>query len=522
MTKLIDAILDGNIEFAKELISQAENINETEKNGSTALMCAARNGHKDIVEALLKKGADVNIQNESRWSALIYAARNGHTEIVNLLLEKGANIHPQSDNGWTILMYTAENGHKETVNLLLEKGASIHSQSYSGWTALICAAKGGYTEIVNLLLEKEASIHSQTQNGWISSIYTTLRSLITKKTNINAQTEIGCTALMHAAEKGHTDTVKLLLEKKADLNIQDQDGWTALIYAANNGHTEIVRSLLEKKVHLNIQTENRWTALMYAADEGHTEIVKLLTRNGAAIFRQDQNEQSLLAIAANSETKKIIEESIILILIELQTQKQIKHTLSDESKNLLKRPEYQDFIQKEASHTAKLKSRLFLHTLENTPDLAQALAPNSSHPTLKQIYKKVSEMASTEDMGQICARKARMFERKISYKQPPKTDHISPNTENFHNSITNQEKISEILQKATQLLDQNDLSLEDAQFALDFINYDYLETLITATTNTTPPEHPSLKTALTQESQRKVTFLTKLTSPEAASQSHGR
>ncbi|XP_078531581.1 NAD-capped RNA hydrolase NUDT12 [Lissotriton helveticus] len=60
-------------------------INETAKNGWTALMYAARNGHFDVVQVLLKYGCDKSLVNKSKQTALDIAKFWGHKHVANLL-----------------------------------------------------------------------------------------------------------------------------------------------------------------------------------------------------------------------------------------------------------------------------------------------------------------------------------------------------------------------------------------------------------------------------------------------------
>ncbi|KAJ1208378.1 hypothetical protein NDU88_003764 [Pleurodeles waltl] len=60
-------------------------INDTAKNGWTALMYAARNGHFDVVQMLLKHGCDKSLVNKSKQTALDIAKFWGHKHVVNLL-----------------------------------------------------------------------------------------------------------------------------------------------------------------------------------------------------------------------------------------------------------------------------------------------------------------------------------------------------------------------------------------------------------------------------------------------------
>ncbi|EET02696.1 Protein 21.1 [Giardia duodenalis ATCC 50581] len=87
------------------------------------------------------------------------------------------------------------------------------------------------------------------------------------------------TALMSAAQSGHTECVKLLIEKESGM--QDKDGRTALMLAAINGHIECVKLLLEKEK--GTKTTYEWcgcllgsTSLILAAQNGRDEAVKLL------------------------------------------------------------------------------------------------------------------------------------------------------------------------------------------------------------------------------------------------------
>ncbi|XP_015279570.1 PREDICTED: peroxisomal NADH pyrophosphatase NUDT12 [Gekko japonicus] len=71
-------------------------INETAKNGWTALMYAARNGHFEIVQALLEKRCDRSVTNKSNQTVLDIAKFWGYKNIANLLANVKDGLEPFS------------------------------------------------------------------------------------------------------------------------------------------------------------------------------------------------------------------------------------------------------------------------------------------------------------------------------------------------------------------------------------------------------------------------------------------
>ena len=202
---------------------------------------------------------------------------NGLTQTVAGLLVQGAGANAANSDGVTALMIAAKNGHTQTVAELLNQGANVDTvtsfdddmsaltiaalrhglevdglKSNGGGTALMLAAQNGHTEIVLDLLSR----------GGI---------------NVNAAKNDGTTALMLAAQNGHAQIVAELLDRGgADVNAVTSDGFTALMIAAQRGHTETVAELLNRGANVNAAASNGETALASAAGNGHAEIVSAL------------------------------------------------------------------------------------------------------------------------------------------------------------------------------------------------------------------------------------------------------
>jgi ankyrin repeat protein len=76
--------------------------------------------------------------------------------------------------------------------------------------------------------------------------------------------------------------VEKLLEQGANVNAKDRDGETALMWAARRGHSETVKALINAGADVNVKG-GRYskTALMWAEAWDHSEIAEILKQAGA-------------------------------------------------------------------------------------------------------------------------------------------------------------------------------------------------------------------------------------------------
>ncbi|MHC4558517.1 MAG: ankyrin repeat domain-containing protein, partial [Planctomycetota bacterium] len=122
-----------------------------------ALHQAVVSGDIDKVKSLISDGADVNFKNRMGWTPLHTAVRNSRKEIAILLIEKGADISAKAGSGQTPLHFAADTGQKDVVELLITKGADVNAISSRRENALSLAKKKGHTEIADLLVKHGAT-----------------------------------------------------------------------------------------------------------------------------------------------------------------------------------------------------------------------------------------------------------------------------------------------------------------------------------------------------------------------------
>ena len=132
-----------------------------------------------------------------------------------------------------------------------------HQVDIRGRTALLLAAENGHSGVLTLLLAK-ATLKVEPRNGRRE------------------------TPLMLAASKGHEGAVKALLDANTNVKAKDSAGWSALTWAVASIKPKVVELLLATgktdihEVSLNVLG----ASLPFAASRGNEEAVKVLLEAG--------------------------------------------------------------------------------------------------------------------------------------------------------------------------------------------------------------------------------------------------
>jgi ankyrin repeat protein len=177
--QLSKAVERGSLEDVVDFLECGANVNDTDSNGNTALMVAAKGGHTDIARALIGRGADVNggdknnVNNQGN-TALMMAAEHGWAEIAQLLIDSGADVNLTSDfYNTTALFNAAKEGHEPIVRMLIESGIDINKMDYQSNTALIGAIMRRQVGTVRLLIENgamEADVYNLAEDAMKAAV----------------------------------------------------------------------------------------------------------------------------------------------------------------------------------------------------------------------------------------------------------------------------------------------------------------------------------------------------------------
>ncbi len=293
--------------------------------------------------------------------------------------------------------------------------------------------------------------------------------LIKNGANVNAITRNGTTALMYASSfVERTNIVKILIKNGANVNAKESHGWTALMHAAARGCINVVEILIKNGANVNAKSPNGWTALMYASKNGHMRIAEMLIEKGADVEARNEDGQNASMLAKDRFVKRILQREKILADL------WFRRDLAQDDWVVVWFEE--DYVRKEVKCQASLNHQLLLHVLGRAGDELGgwlALDGLESNAALKNSYRQISSMLLE---GVLCVREVRKFEDRVKYKEVGRgCFEISPNIEIFRESFEKIGGVEGILQKVLKILGEEEISLDDAQFALDFVNYDYFQ-----------------------------------------------
>ena len=227
-------------------------------------------------------------------------------EEARLAAEKKAT-QKQKDSG---VRYWSQEGGISEVREWLDFGANPNAARDDGVTALMLAAQRGHSGIIKMLLVAGANPNAVNNAGVTALILATDNGHAeVVKMLLDAGANLNGandTVLMFAADDGHVEVIKILLDAGANPNAVRDDGWTALIFAAQEGRIEITKMLLAAGANPNAVNNAGVTALMFAALEGAPEVAKILLVAGANPNDRNNNGWTALLLAANEEKPEVV------------------------------------------------------------------------------------------------------------------------------------------------------------------------------------------------------------------------
>ena len=153
--------------------------------------------------------------------------------------------------------------------------------------------------------DRFSTIDHHTEEGLVLGS-TPLKIFIDKGADLAPTTEIGDTALIVAAKKGHVDRVRTLVKHmpRSMLNHADSNGMTAAMWAATSQTEEsllCLQALVDAGAELDMVNKSGSTALMLSLDKKNLDVVRLLVEGGADLTVTRNGGGAALIVAVKKQ-----------------------------------------------------------------------------------------------------------------------------------------------------------------------------------------------------------------------------
>lgn len=258
----------------------------------------------DVLEALLTRGVDVCFREKDGSTALHCAAKIGNRKATKLLLQHNANPNAPDLDGMTPLHIACKNGFAADVRQLADVMTDLNSLAIHndrGVTALYLAERNGFRDIAKYLRERKAESISQASIVAKPVVDRTVSAVSSNLKDMRRANEFVSAAWVNDIEK-----MRKMRRNGIDIESRNSSESTALHAAANRGHVDILRWLLDFGANVNSRDCIGRTPLFRACIEDDLEIVGILLDHDADPDVLDNNATRPFDATSNEEIRTLL------------------------------------------------------------------------------------------------------------------------------------------------------------------------------------------------------------------------
>lgn len=231
--KIHQAAKQGDtVQMRQVLREQPEAIDELDCCGKAPIHYAVWYDNIGVLEQLILAGADTIRRDFVGRTPLMMAVLHGHEEVAQILLQNDQcrrHVDLQDNSGMTALKEAVRRASPERVHMLLEAGASAEKRDLSGWTPLF---------FLTISQADQQTAHR------------IIRLLQGQHARLDAQEDLGRTALLQAVFHNNVPVLRALVDANASLNTTTGSSENILHFVALYSSLETIRYLAEQHLTL--------------------------------------------------------------------------------------------------------------------------------------------------------------------------------------------------------------------------------------------------------------------------------
>ncbi|MDR3001909.1 MAG: ankyrin repeat domain-containing protein [Fibromonadaceae bacterium] len=158
-----------SIEIIKFLVSEGKaNVNAKDNGGTAPLQAAIMNGNIEFTKILITAGADVNVKCDKGLTSLSFAIYAENVELTKILVDAGADVNARDNNGITPLHGAAIKNNLELAKILVSAGANANVKNNDGLTPLYFAKENGNMAMVQCFSSVNTAQSSESSSQTLS------------------------------------------------------------------------------------------------------------------------------------------------------------------------------------------------------------------------------------------------------------------------------------------------------------------------------------------------------------------
>lgn len=315
---VIELILAGHDEEAKEQLLETGKYNQQDSNGLTSLHAAAMANNAPLVTWLLEKGADSEILNDLGDTPIFTAIRYDSVDAAQALVDGGANYFATNADGKMAFLTGIEKGHHFYPVFVIPEVDEVRDTR--GQTIVHYFTRTEDIDGMALSIERDLQLDIRDNNGLTPLALAYEAKDSTVSAAIAAALVLAGVSPMQGEWAYFENTV---MTRNARQTFEDDQSPLHLSVAAN--HFGITAYLIACGSLLDARDISGATPLHLAVRYGRTNMVAELLANGADVNACDNNLKTPLLITAPKETQ----EAIYPMLLEAGAEASVQDIFGD-------------------------------------------------------------------------------------------------------------------------------------------------------------------------------------------------